>query len=292
DLKTKMSDKIFADYCCYQMPCHSQEAREILLARLSEFAFEHFVETDNGLDAYLKLEEDEQQVELDKALDILAIEFNFSYEKKLIVGENWNAKWEADFKPIFLENIVIRAPFHPIFADKEELIIHPGMSFGTGHHATTQLMVKMLSKTDLKDKQVLDLGCGTGVLGIFASKRGAKEVIAIDFDPACTKSTKENSVRNHVSNIVIIQGDVELYDYKDESWFTKKAELIIANINRGVIEKQLSGWSDYMSKGATLLLSGLLAEDEGRIRKMADSFGLNHSRTEKQDKWIAMQFSK
>jgi len=226
----------------------------LFLAELGYAGFESFVENENGVTAYIqKVEHSETILE-----DIFALkneEFEISFTTEEIAQTNWNSEWEKNFQPIEVDNLVsIRAPFHQNPNLEYDIIIEPKMSFGTGHHETTHMMVQHLLALDLRHKKVLDMGCGTGILAIFAEMKGAKPIDAIDIDAWCYENSIENCERNKCEHISIYEGDVSLL-------INKKYDVIIANINRNILMNDLQTYANCLNKNGILLLSGFYQED-------------------------------
>lgn len=256
---------------------------EILLAELSQLGFESFVETDNGLKAYMRKDLWNSGI-LDN-IDVLDMEMcTVSVSKKEIKQENWNAKWESDFKPIVVEDrCTVRASFHEVPNTEFDIIIDPKMSFGTGHHETTHLMLKMMLDMSFNSKAVLDMGCGTGVLAILAWMKGATQVVAVDIDPWCHENCLENVERNACSGIEVLKGDLDLID-------DRRFDIIIANINRNVLLEHMPGYAGMLNKGGSLLLSGFYSEDIPFIESSCRESGLTLSKKLIRNNWVALKF--
>lgn len=269
----------------------SPELLEILVARLAEVGYDGFLEECNTLKAY-RVEEALDFSELNK----LCKEYNCMYRVNRVEEENWNAIWESSFIPVVVENFVaIRADFHSAVQDVEyEIIITPKMSFGTGHHATTWLMLKAmrdlyLQGTDLQGtylggREVLDFGTGTGILTILAEKMGAGRVLAIDNDSWSIDNATENLARNHCQNIDLMLGDSLPQG--------RAFDLVLANINKHILLKHCQSISDAVKTGGLLIMSGILAEDRD---DMEQAFGLYLDRpvkVEERNNWLMMAFSK
>ena len=217
-----------------------QPGVEILIAELGYAGFESFVETENGVTAYIQKEEWKESILED--IQILASEeFTISFESSEIEQVNWNAEWEKNFDPIEVDGkCVVRAPFHSETKVPYEIVIEPKMSFGTGHHETTYMMLQHILENDFKGKTVLDMGCGTAVLAILAEMRGAATLDAIDIDEWCVENSEENIQRNNCKNITVRLGDASLLA-------GKSYEVIIANINRNILLNDMSVYRDCLS---------------------------------------------
>lgn len=262
-----------------------QPASEILIAELGMAGFESFVENEDGVTAYIPKEEFEAEVLA--GIHILhSHEFEISYTQKEIEQVNWNQEWEKNFHPIMVDGICsVRAPFHPEPQVKYDIVIEPKMSFGTGHHATTHMMIQFLLHADLEGQDVLDMGCGTGVLAIVAEKRGARAVDAIDIDNWCYLNTRENTERNGCTRIRAYEGTAALLT-------DQKYDTIIANINRNILLEDIQTYVRCLNPGGALYLSGFYAEDIPVIREECEKFALNYDAGLERDKWVALRFLK
>lgn len=262
-------------------------ATEILIAELAEIGFDTFEETDSGILAYIPAGRDNQDIL--KEVNILdSIVFDISYKKKIIEQQNWNKQWEEDFKPIEIDDKCrIRASFHPRKEVEFDIVINPKMSFGTGHHATTHLMLDFILKEDLVDKKVLDMGCGTGVLAILAAMKKAVHIDAIDIDTWSVENAKENAQLNRCENISIYEGDVNLLKS-----MAKQYDVIFANINRNILLKDMQAYAESLSDGGTLLLSGFYDSDLPLIQQEAGKHNLTYEGHQIQDKWTALKLLK
>jgi ribosomal protein L11 methyltransferase len=264
---------------------NSEINREILTAYLSGIEFESFMDTEVGLKAYIQ----ESQFD-DKIFTRVLLENdinNVVYFSNKIKAENWNAIWESNFDPVIIDNdCIIRAPFHENLPHATyEIIIEPKMSFGTGHHETTYLMVKALLKITIEKKQVLDMGCGTGILSILASQRGADQVIAIDNDEWAYVNTLENIERNNRKNIQVIQGDAgSIPNYK--------FYIFLANINRNILVRDIQIYSRYISHGGFMLLSGIYESDMEIIKEEASKNSFDFIEYGMKNNWVSMKFMK
>ncbi len=260
--------------------------REILIAQLAEVGFESFVETDSGLSAFIL--KDQWRDNILKDIQILTnSDFKISYSFKEIKQVNWNSEWEKNFNPIVIEGKVsVRAPFHEKPPSIEyDIVIEPKMSFGTGHHQTTHVMVQHILDLNLTDKKVLDMGCGTGVLAILAEMRGATDIEAIDIDTWCYENSLENIERNVCKNIRVFEGDASLL--KD-----KKYDVVIANINRNILLNDIKSYAHCLNKEGVLLLSGFYVEDIPVIEKECSKYQLDKQNFIERDNWVGVKFIK
>jgi len=259
----------------------SSELNEILIARLAEAGYESFVDADNGFKAYIQKSLFNQQF-----VDILVLEGHKCSVCEM-EDKNWNEEWERNFEPVLIGNACyIRAPFHPERMDvKYTINIEPKMSFGTGHHETTSLMVEAVLECQMQSKRVLDMGCGTGVLAILATKLGAKNILAIDIDEWAYRNTLENITLNQCNQIEVQLGDIDLLS-------GKKFDIILANINRNILLKQIPAYSQCLEKGGQLLLSGIYTEDQDIIegQAMLHQFKLKQSKVK--NRWMMLKFEK
>jgi ribosomal protein L11 methyltransferase len=258
-------------------------AFDILVAELGEAGFESFTENPEGLEAYIQKEHWDPS--LLKDIQILTSEeVDFSVEVKEIEQVNWNEEWEKNFEPIVVDNTVsIRAPFHKDPGLPYDIVIEPKMSFGTGHHETTHLMIQHLMDMDIKGSKVLDMGCGTGILAIFAEMKGASHVDAIDIDSWCYENSIENVQRNNCRSISVYEGDAGLL--RPEQY-----DLIIANINRNILLKDISVYAASMKENSSLLLSGFYTEDIEKINEEAVSNGLVFKKKLERNNWVGLTY--
>ncbi|MRX48416.1 50S ribosomal protein L11 methyltransferase [Pedobacter puniceum] len=261
--------------------------QDLLINELAGIGFDTFEETDLGFKAYIK-SADFNKDELDQALSAYYEMFTFKYEINLIPQKNWNEVWESNFSPIELANqVYIRATFHepkPYFP--YEIVIDPKMAFGTGHHQTTVLMLEWLLETELKDKSILDMGCGTGILAILASKLGAKEVDAIDYDELSYDSALENAALNNIQNLTAICGSKEAIP-------NKIYDVILANINRNILLEQIDRYATALKEGGELFMSGFYKEpDLEIIIDKARKHDLKFISHKELNNWISAKFIK
>ncbi|MGJ8551087.1 50S ribosomal protein L11 methyltransferase [Winogradskyella wichelsiae] len=260
-----------------------QPAVEILIAELGYAGFESFVENEEGVIAYIQKEEWNENI-LDDVYILTSDEFEITYEFEEIEQTNWNEEWEKNFNPIIVDDLVsVRAPFHDKPDTKFDLIIEPKMSFGTGHHETTHMMIQHILKNDFKGKTVLDMGCGTGVLAILAEKVGASKLDAIDIDNWCYLNSLENVERNKCNNISVYEGDVMLLK-------EKKYDSIIANINRNILLGDISEYAKCLNQNGTLFLSGFYNEDIPMIEEECNKHMLKLNETLQKGQWVSLKF--
>ena len=260
-----------------------QTAIDILVAELGDVGFESFTENPDGVEAYIQKKDWNTNL-LDGIQILRSEEVSFSYEVKEIEQVNWNEEWEKNFEPIVVDGQVsVRAPFHKNPQLKYDIVIEPKMSFGTGHHETTHLMIEHLLQMDLKGKKVLDMGCGTGILAIFSEMKGAADVDAIDIDSWCYENSLENVERNHCKNISVSEGDANLLK-------PKTYDLIIANINRNILLNDMSIYARSLKENGTILLSGFYNEDIDKINEVAVLYGLHLEKKLERNNWVGLKY--
>ena len=269
-------------YTRLQVTCQ-EEFSEILMAELSEAGFDTFMETDNGFEAYAEEEKfDAATVAFIREKYDQHTPLTFLFDR--IEKKNWNEEWEKNYEPINVEDkCLIRAEFHK--PDKQypyEIIITPKMSFGTGHHQTTYLMIKNQMTIDHKKKRVMDAGCGTAILSIMACKLGAKEVEAFDIDEWSVINGKENIEINECKNIIIQQGTIE------EVNLTGKFDIILANINKNVLLNEMKIYSSYLIPGGILLLSGFYSNDIPDLIREASTHNLKELTRDERQTWACL----
>jgi ribosomal protein L11 methyltransferase len=255
---------------------------EILIALLGNIGFEGFEEASDTLLAYIS-EEQFSQSDLDELLSSQSVTAEVtSVEKK-----NWNEEWERNFQPVIVAGFcTVRADFHQLEATTPyDIIITPKMSFGTGHHATTQLVMEVMQSLDFKDKSVLDFGTGTGILGILASMLGAKAVTGIDNEDWSCENAMENATRNHIGNFEVLHGSLERA--ADKSF-----DMILANINRHILLQYMSDMYDRTKAGGTILMSGILTEDTAIVTNAATEAGFALKRQQSMNNWMVLMFTK
>lgn len=259
----------------------NNETRELLIAALSEVGVEGFEEEETSLKAFVS----EADYQADEVAAILQ-EFGLTSTMETIAPTNWNAQWEADFEPVVINDFcTIRAHFHSMpITTQHEVVITPKMSFGTGHHATTHLMVEQMKEIDFKDKTVFDFGTGTGVLAILAEILGAKRIVAIDNDEWSFENTKENIGLNNCHNISVSMDSIDS--------MSENFDVILANINRHILLAYMPHMFAMLHNGGTLLMSGLLTEDESMVCEAALAAGFELKGVYTRNNWIAIKCSK
>jgi ribosomal protein L11 methyltransferase len=261
---------------------------EIAIADLAENGFESFVETENGFMAYGREGDVDFNEPLKNSIFSNAdLDFSFDCHSKIIPQQNWNAQWEADFKPVHVDDYcTIIAPFH---GESEvigmKIVIQPQMSFGTGHHQTTYLMTRSLFELPQVPEKVLDMGCGTGVLAIVAEKLGAKRVLAVDIEEWSAENTEENAERNNCNSIETRCGDIDVVSHENFG-------LILANINKNVLKMHIPSYSKLLEDGGMLMISGFFDTDAEELIKFASDFGLREIGRSTRDEWCCIHFMK
>ena len=276
-------DSIYVAYDFNVSP--KDPATEMLIAQLGHIGFESFVENENGVVAYIQ----KKEWNSNKVEDLYLLncnEFNITFKHSEIEQTNWNKEWEKNFNPIQVNGQVsIRAPFHENPSLNFDIVIEPKMSFGTGHHETTHMMVQHLLALDLKNKKVLDMGCGTGILAIFAEMKGAQPTDAIDIDSWCYQNSLENVQRNGCKYITVLEGDSSLLKGKEY-------DVVIANINRNILLSDMKIYTDCLREKGVLLLSGFYKEDISIIESEVIKYGLVLDKMIQKNNWVALKYLK
>ena len=278
-----MSESLFVCYDFKVDPLYP--GCEILIAQLSQLGFDSFQENNDGISAYI----DSSVLSTVKVQDIQILnstEFNISFESNNVKKQNWNIKWESNFDPIYVDKICcVRAPFHKKSNFKYDLVIEPKMSFGTGHHETTSMMISFILANSFYNSSVCDIGSGTAVLAILAEKRGANRIDAIDIDNWCYLNSIENIKRNNSENINVYEGEVEkLIHFKYDN--------IFANINLNVLLADIPIYSKMLNKDGVLYLSGFYKKNIKSIEKVAEISNLSLVDSKVKNQWVALKFTK
>lgn len=266
-------------------PCN-EIITDVLSALTAEIGFESFVECEGGMQAYVQ-----QALFDEEALKTVLADFPIpDTEISYIINEpedkNWNEEWEKNFfQPIVIENrCVIHSTFHKDYPEAEyDIVINPQMAFGTGHHETTNSILGELLDADLKGKSVLDMGCGTSILAILASMRGANPVTAIDIDDWCVNNSRDNIKLNHIDNITVELGDASLLANK------QPFDVIIANINRNILLNDMAAYANCMHSGSEIYMSGFYVQDIQAIREKAESLGMEFVHHREKNNWAAVK---
>lgn len=259
---------------------------EVLIAELSDLGFDSFVQNEDGISAYGAVNLQVDTIVASTSLPTSDF-VEFSYETKIIEHQNWNENWEKDFQPVFVDDVLtILAPFHEVNqGEGMKVVIQPQMSFGTGHHQTTWMMSKALFDLNSIPENVLDMGTGTGVLAIVAEKLGAKNILAIDIEEWSAENAKENAQRNNCQKIDCIWGDIDKIEGKTFG-------LILANINKNVLKKQMEQYSKAIELNGTLLLSGFFQTDVPEMIEFCEQYSFNYHSVYKKDEWACLRFTK
>lgn len=256
---------------------------EILIAELGEKPFESFIETDNGIVAYIQKEFSNDTI-LEDIQILNSPEFKITYTIEEIDQVNWNEEWEKNFEPIDVDGTChVRAPFHEKTDAKFDIVIEPKMSFGTGHHETTHMMIQHLLEMDVTDLKTLDMGCGTAILAILAEMKGAKPIDAIDIDNWCYLNSIENAERNNCKEISVYEGDASLLP-------GKKYDLIIANINRNILLNDMKQYAECLNPKGILLLSGFYNEDIPAIDECCSNNVLKFVKKLERNNWVSLKY--
>ncbi|MBO4234703.1 50S ribosomal protein L11 methyltransferase [Riemerella anatipestifer] len=257
---------------------------EILMAELIHIGFDSFTEESNGILAYIpKNDLNEDAIKSLYIFEQEGVEIDYTYTE--MPNINWNEEWEKNFSPINVEGkVYIRAEFHEPQSLDYEIIIQPKMSFGTGHHATTYLMIQQMLEMDFQGKKVLDMGCGTSVLAIFAKLKGAGDTLAIDIDPWSVENSKENADRNQVS--------LRIEEGTAENLGQEKFDIILANINRNILISDIPIYVSVLEKGGQLLLSGLCFFDVEDIMEVCTAQNLTLNKKVQREEWVSLLLEK
>jgi ribosomal protein L11 methyltransferase len=263
------------------------EIIEILYALLDGNGFEGILEEGPNTVAYVKSENFSLAALTELKSHFAKSGYRLEYSVKDIDNQNWNLLWEKNFEPVIIKDLcAVRAPFHPEFRDyKYQITIEPKMSFGTGHHFTTRLMIEQVLESNLSGKKVLDMGCGTGILSILASMCGAESITAIDIDSWAYENSVENITRNKVQNISVLMGGKDVIP-------VQKFDLVLSNINRNILADQFPEYARVMDSGSLIIVSGFLAEDIPFITEVASNTGYLKVLSRSLQEWALIMFEK
>lgn len=261
-----------------------QPWNEILMAELIEIGFDSFTEEHDGILGYVQEELfNENDLKELPLMNNSEVSIRYTFEK--MPNINWNEEWEKNFEPIHVaDKVLIRAEFHEPNPNLHEIIIQPKMSFGTGHHPTTHLMIQQMLEMDFADKTVLDMGCGTSVLAIFAKQNGAKKVVAIDIDEWSVENSKENAARNGV--------ELEISQGTADNLGSENFDIILANINRNILISDIPTYVNVLNKGGKLLLSGLCFFDVDDILEVCTENNLTLKNKQQREEWMSLLLEK
>jgi ribosomal protein L11 methyltransferase len=260
-----------------------QPGVEILIAELGYAGFESFVEAEKGVTAYIQKGDWFSGI-LNDIQILKSDEFKIIFSFKEIEQVNWNEEWEKNFSPIVVDDLcAVRAPSHKEIDVLFDIVIEPKMSFGTGHHETTHMMIQHILNNDFNEKSVLDMGCGTGVLAILAEMKGAKPIDAVDYDNWCYLNSLENVKRNNCKEITVVEGDASVLG-------EKKYDIILANINRNILLNDMSVYVSCLNKGGLLFLSGFYNDDIPIIQEACEKEMLKFEEKLERNKWVSLKF--
>ncbi|GAB3757555.1 50S ribosomal protein L11 methyltransferase [Spirosoma pomorum] len=265
----------------------SPDYTDILMAELAELGFESFVETDEGLNAYI-IESDFDETNLQELVTKYESQTAIVYELSSLEKRNWNAEWERDYEPIEVaDQVRVRASFHqPEARFRYDIVINPKMSFGTGHHETTAMMMEQQLGFDFAGKTVLDVGSGTGILAVLAAKMGASSVVAFDIEEWAVENARENAELNTSPQITVFQGTIADVDPAGQY------DIVLANINRNVLLAEIPTYTSLMPKTGKLIVSGFYEHDAPDIEQKAHESGLTTIQKLVKNQWTSLAFAK
>lgn len=273
------------DYIQYDFKITPVEpGSDILIALLADLGFESFTQNEIGVEAYIQEEFENEDLVKELSFE----DFTFSYTRTVIPKTNWNEEWEKNFSPVYVDDLVcIRAHFHPQTENiKHDIIITPKMSFGTGHHDTTWLVSKTMFSLPFANAHVLDMGCGTGILAILAKQLGATKLLGIDIDNWSIENSIENAAINYASDIEFKKGDAS--NLPSSETF----DVILANINKNVLKKDLPSYYGCLKKEGHLLLSGFFTADVEELKQLAQSIGFTFIESYNKNEWAVIKLKK
>lgn len=266
---------------------NNEAISNILSAQLGEIGFESFVDSEDGITAYIQ-ESLFSEESINATLTDFPLDVQISFSHKCIEGQDWNEEWEKNyFKPLIIDDkCIIQSTFHndPTICEYN-ILIDPKMAFGTGHHQTTELMIREILKEDFSGKSVLDMGCGTAILAILTSMKGADPITAIDIDKWAYDNAIENLSLNAINNIEVAIGGAELLG-------SKTFDIILANINRNILLNDIHTYTSVLNKGGILFMSGFYTEDIAAIKQECEKHGLTFNHNSEKENWVAVKFVK
>ena len=261
--------------------------QDLLISDLADTGFDTFEDSENGFTAFV-IKENFNEQDLIGLLANYAEDFTAEYILEDVADENWNAEWEKNFNPLIIDDVCyVRATFHePQPSYPYEIVIDPKMAFGTGHHQTTTMVMQYILAADVKDKDILDMGCGTGILAILAAKLGAKTLMAIDYDDICYESTLENAALNNVENLEALCGSKEVIP-------NEEYDIILANINRNILLDQIGRYAEVLKAEGKIFFSGFYLDlDLSMITAECAKYGIKYVDHKQNGDWVAAQFEK
>ncbi|MBI9064656.1 MAG: 50S ribosomal protein L11 methyltransferase [Marinilabiliaceae bacterium] len=261
-------------------------ASDLLMAQLGDLGFDSFCESETGFEAYIPSKDYQSEVLNQLELPFEGVQWTF--ETEAIADQNWNKVWEENyFQPIVIgQDCVIRSSFHPpVDGVKYDILIDPKMAFGTGHHSTTSLMVQHILEIDVAKQRILDMGCGTGILGMLCAMRGCQSVMGIDIDEWAYHNALENIELNHIENMDIQLGGAELLT-------GQSFDMILANINRNILLEDMQQYANVLKPNGLLLLSGFYLEDLDIITKETQKHQLSYLSHKTDKNWVAAVYKK
>jgi len=261
--------------------------QDLLISDLADTGFDTFEDSENGFTAFV-IKENFNEQDLIGLLANYAEDFTAEYILEDVADENWNAEWEKNFNPLIIDDVCyVRATFHePQPSYPYEIVIDPKMAFGTGHHQTTTMVMQYILAADVKDKDILDMGCGTGILAILAAKLGAKTLMAIDYDDICYESTLENAALNNVENLEALCGSKEVIP-------NEEYDIILANINRNILLDHIGRYAEVLKAEGKIFFSGFyLDPDLSMITAECAKYGIKYLDHKQNGDWVAAQFEK
>ncbi len=266
---------------------YNEDAASVLMQFMADIGYDSFEDIENGFNAYIQ--EDILNIDLLSKIEIPFQDIKIEYNHTSIEEKNWNEEWEKNyFQPITISNeVIVRSPFHKKYSEFPiDIIIEPKMSFGTGHHETTAMMIEHILELDLNTKRVLDMGCGTGILGILASMKRAKKIIAIDIDTWCVENSIDNCKLNNIENMRVVLGDADLL--KSQRPF----DVILANINRNILLEDIPKYVAKLEKGGSLIISGFYESDIEAINEVTSNLNLLEQSIKEKNNWVAISYIK